>query len=465
MLMSFWDIEKRTDQLAIIDQRYGSFTYANLVERIQEVKQLLPYSGTKQLGLILCSNAVHPLIAYIASLQKRDAVMLLDEKLNQSLLLEILLTYKPHWIFASDKRLDFASEYICTEYHTFNIWLRKSEELVISIHPDLALLLSTSGTTGSMKFVRLSYQNIAANAKSIAAYLNITAEDRGLANLPLNYSYGLSTINSHLQAGATILLTTDSVVTNSFWEFMRKEKATSFAGVPYTYQILQRIGLHKMELPYLRYFTQAGGGLNEKLVRFFGEYAKEQNKKFYVMYGQTEATARISYMPPEKVLEKPTSIGIAIPDGRLELDPDTGELIYEGLNVMFGYATCMNDLAKGDELQGRLHTGDIATVDRDGFYFIKGRMKRFIKLFGLRLNLDEIGKQIEASLHTENVCVGNDDRMVIAILKEEQKEKIEALIEELYKLHRSAFRVKVIDEFPRLANGKINYEALKELVL
>src|SRR5690606_27190654 len=108
--------------------------------------------------------------------------------------------------------------------------------------------------------------------------------------------------------------------------------------------------------------TQAGGRLDERLVRLFGDYAQEQNKRFFVMYGQTEAAPRISYVPSSRVLDKPSSIGIAVPEGKLELDSETGELIYRGRNVMMGYAERAEDLTKGDECNGLLHTGDAAIV-------------------------------------------------------------------------------------------------------
>lgn len=132
------------------------------------------------------------------------------------------------------------------------------------------------------------------------------------------------------------------------------------------------------------------------------------------MYGQTEAAPRISYIPSDRVLDKPGSIGIPIPGGRLELASDTGELIYYGSNVMLGYAESLADLAKGDECGGVLYTGDTATVDEEGFFTITGRMKRFIKLFGLRINLDEVERKLEALLQQPIACVGNDDKLLVA---------------------------------------------------
>ncbi|QPA30695.1 AMP-binding protein [Thermaerobacillus caldiproteolyticus] len=455
--MSFWNsTNEYNNNIAIITSERERYTYQQFFDDVKTISHKMN-STKKQLILILARNDYLSIVSYIAALQKGDAVMLVNAELEKELLYKVIDCYKPAFIVGN---------FIHNDYTNIgdNMSKRKIEENY-DIYQDLALLLSTSGTTGSIKFVRLSYKNLVSNASSIANYLHITSEDRGLANLPMHYSYGLSIINSHLYMGATILLTDESVLTKSFWEFMKDEKATSLAGVPYTYQMLHRIGFHKMDLPYLRYFTQAGGRLNEKLVRLFGEYAQETGKKFYVMYGQTEATARISYVPPEKLLEKPTSIGKAIPNGELMIDQETSELIYKGPNVMLGYATSFQDLAKGDELQGRLRTGDLAEVDEDGFFYIKGRMKRFIKLFGLRLNLDEIEKQLESTLHTPIVCVGTDDKMIVVTNEEKHVRNVQSTIEHLYKLHRSAFRVQVMEEIPRLANGKVNYERIKDLIL
>lgn len=453
--MLFNITQTKADRMAVIEDNGLTHTYMQLHDDIENFSSRIKLTN-KQLILVLAQNNYQTLISYLSVLHNQDAVMLLNADLEKTLLYTIIDTYQPAFIIGEIEHADYLS--------VENGILKKMVEPSYSIHSDLALLLSTSGTTGSVKFVRLSYRNLEANAKSIADYLKLSHEDRGLANLPMHYSYGLSVINSHLYAGATVLLTDESVLTKKFWEFVKSERANSIPGVPYTYQMLHRIGLHKMELPHLRYLTQAGGRLSEKQVQFFAQYAKETGKDFFVMYGQTEATARISYLSPSKVLEKPGSIGKAIPNGKLLIDSKTSELIYEGPNVMLGYAENYEDLARGDELQGILHTGDIAEKDEDGFFYIKGRMKRFIKLFGLRLNLDDIEKQIETSLQTNAVCVGSDDKMLVVIQAEEQSAKVLGLIERFYKLHRSSFRVKVLGEIPRLANGKVNYEELKSML-
>lgn len=431
----------------IIDKHGRQYTLENLT--------LINYEDNeKQLILILCQNSIEILSAYISAMNSQHAVMLLSEDINKNLLQNIIEQYMPRWIVGLKR------------YEGYTLVADKLERNVMNeaiIHPDLALLLSTSGTTGSQKFVRLSYENLRSNAESIIEYLKIDENERVVMNLPLSYSYGMSIVNSHLLAGATVLLTDESVMEKSFWVFIREYKATSMAGVPFTYQMLQRIGLTKMDLPHLKTLTQAGGRLNERIVRHFGEWALANGKCFYVMYGQTEAAPRMSYIPYDKVLEKAGTIGIAVPGGELTIVEE--ELVYKGPNVMMGYAENLADLAKGDELGGVLHTGDTAVIDEDGYFTITGRMKRFIKLFGLRINLDDVEKRLESELHISLACTGSDDKLIVVIEDEAFLEVVKQKIESLYHLHKTAYKVKVLEIIPRFTNGKINYMTLKESCL
>ena len=425
-------------------------------ERTYSYKELLcaPFDNQqKQLILILCDGTFESLSAYVTAMNSQHAVMLLASDINEELLSSIITQYKPEWIVGLQEWGGYSKE---------GQRLIRIEKINAVIHEDLALLLSTSGTTGSQKFVRLSYANLRANAQSIQQYLDIDAQERAILNLPLSYSYGMSIVNSHLLAGATVVLTNDSVLQKSFWSFIKEVKATSLAGVPFTYQMLQRVGFIKMDLPDLRVLTQAGGRLNEKFVRYFASYAHEMNKRFYVMYGQTEASPRMSYIPSNRVLDKAGSIGIAVPNGKLEVIDD--ELVYTGENVMLGYAETLEDLAKGDELQGVLHTGDTAIVDDEGYFTITGRLKRFIKLFGLRINLDDVEKKLEQRFHTPLACTGTDDKLIVVIEQAQFSDDIKKTIEELYHLHKSAYKVKVLD-IPHFSNGKTDYMKLKELCI
>lgn len=447
----FFNIQSFGERYAVITEQ-RKLTYAELQAMANQYEF---QSNHKELVLLLCDHVIEIVAAYMAALQAGHAVMLLNVSTNLELLQQIVATYHPKWIVGSNEQA--IAGYLKQE----SFWGREQNSEVI-IHPELAVLLSTSGTTGSQKFVRLSYTNLQSNAEAIVQYLSIDPNERGILNLPLSYSYGLSILNSHFQVGAAVLLTGESVVAKPFWDFVRQGQATSLPGVPFTYRMLERVGFFKMNLPYLRTLTQAGGRLEERLVRLFGEYAREQGKRFFVMYGQTEAAPRISYIPCERVLDKTGCIGIPIPGGRLELSSDTGELVYYGDNVMLGYAETLEDLAKGDESGGILYTGDTATVDEEGFFTITGRMKRFIKLFGLRINLDEVEKKLEVLLQQPIACTGNDDRMLIVTESSQHVADIKRYIDQLYKLHSTAYKVIMVDEIPRLTNGKINYQSLKD---
>ncbi|KIL49936.1 AMP-binding protein [Jeotgalibacillus soli] len=449
--MRFWNFTGRAGQAVVMPDQ--SYTYMDLEEAVEQRKWKFN-ENNKQLVLILCKNNYDVLVTYLAALQSSQAVMLLSVEMDRKLLKGIIDTYKPKWIYGSINMGEYESAGEA-------LWIR-SVPVSANIHPDLAVLLSTSGTTGSRKFVRLSYDNIQSNAESIVEYLHLDAVERGVLNLPISYSYGLSIINSHLAAGATVLLTDESIMAKSFWPFFQEQKATSFAGVPFTYQMLQRIGFFKMNLPHLRSYTQAGGRLDERLVKMFGEYAADHDKRFYVMYGQTEASPRMSYIPPDRLLEKTGSIGVPIPGGSFEIDRETEELIYKGSNVMMGYAECLEDLRKGDELHGVLHTGDTAMVDEDGFYTITGRIKRFVKLFGLRVNLDEVEKRLESELQAAVACTGTDDWLIVAVESEEAKRVVQSCLDSVYKLHKSAFRIHVMESIPRTSNGKTDYAAIKD---
>ena len=254
---------------------------------------------------------------------------------------------------------------------------------------------------------------------------------------------------------------------------MKEQKATSMAGVPYTYEMLKRLRFFRMDLPYLKVMTQAGGKLNKDIAKEYIDYAVANGKKFYVMYGQTEATARMSYLPWESAQEKYASMGVAIPGGKFSLmdtdgneiiEPNVdGELIYFGQNVSLGYAECREDLMKGDENNGVLHTGDVARRDADGFYYITGRMKRFVKIWGNRCNLDAT-EQLVKSLTTSCACAGVDDKITVFVTENGLEDSIISLLSEKTGLNNKAFEVRVIDAIPVKDSGKIDYQVLQAML-
>ncbi len=333
----------------------------------------------------------------------------------------------------------------------------------------MALLLSTSGTTGSPKLVRLSYQNLVSNAFSISEYLSLDTSEIAISTLPMNYSFGLSILNSHLFVGATIVLTMESITQRKFWDVFKKFNVSSFSGVPYTFEIMKKFRLLNSDLPSLKTITQAGGKLSNELIEYFTKICTNKGVNFYIMYGQTEATARLSYLDPQYNLKKLGSIGKPIPNGEFHIIDEnfnkidqpgiSGELVYTGPNVMLGYAECQLDLTLGNVNKYRLHTGDIAFFDQDGFYFIVGRFKRFIKIFGNRVNLDEL-ESLLLNFGVKSACIGEDNALVIYIIESKNLILVKEFLSKKLGIHFSVFDIRIIKEIPKNSSGKTLYSKL-----
>lgn len=445
------------DGTAVVADDGSIVSYAELKRRTDEWAAKVP---TRSLVFLLVGNNLDSLVAYVACLNHGIVPLMLDAKIDGQLLQRFKDIYRPDFIWRpSESGYVLITEYTeYTENASENIpcvpWFKSKK-----LYPDLALLLTTSGSTGSPKLVRQSYKNIRANTQSIVEYLKLDSTERPITTLPMNYTYGLSIINSHLAVGATILLTEKSIVQREFWNFFTEQGATSFGGVPYTYEMLDKLMFFRRKLPSLRTMTQAGGKILPALHQKFAEYAQREGKNFVVMYGQCEATARMSYLPPERALDKVGSMGIAIPGGRFELID--GELVYYGDNVTLGYAECAEDLAKGDARHGRLETGDMARVDDEGFYYIVGRKKRFLKIFGNRVNLDETERLIKGAFPgIDCACGGVDDKMKVFIIDQELVQAVRDFVAEKTHLNFTAFDVQYLATIPKNASGKTLYSEL-----
>ena len=507
--MYFFDsFDQYGDRTAFLQDDGSTMTYEQLQAYANRIGELVPQ---RSLVFILCENVIGSAAGYLAFLQNRSVPLLLDAGINQQLLADLIELYHPAWIYlpeglAAGYTTDPSAGHMTSgtsEGHTTapaaeytanptgansavlpgnpqiteRAWgyvLAKTDfdqSTEPNLYGDLALLLTTSGSTGSPKLVRQSYQNIQANSESIAEYLKIDETERPITTLPMHYTYGLSVIQSHILKGACILLTRESVIGKPFWDFFKKEQATSIAGVPYTYEMLKRIRFFRMDLPSLRTMTQAGGKILPELHREFAEYAAEKGKNFVVMYGQTEATARMGYLPADKALDKVGSMGIVIPGGSFDLiDVDgseitetnkTGELVYRGPNVTLGYAEKRADLALGDERNGVLETGDMAQMDADGYYYIVGRKKRFLKIFGSRVNLDEVERMIRNEFpDADCACSGTDDQLQVFVTDPRACGEVQRFLLTRTHINQRAIRVKAIAEIPRNDSGKIIYQDL-----
>ena len=388
----FFDkIEKYGDAPALRTES-KTVSYSELVSEAEAIAAQIP---ERSFAFLVCRNCEASVAGYVGFLRKRVVPVLLNSAIDRELFNSLREHYQPQYIWCPS---DFTDDASCYDFEGYKLVSTGSDKPAMD--DELAIMLTTSGSTGSPKFVRQTYKNIQANTESIVEYLGIVPSDRAITTLPMSYTYGLSIIQSHLMAGASLILTELSFFDRGFWNFFKDMQASTFGAVPYTYQMLDKLRFLKMDLPSLRYITQAGGRLGEELHYKFATGMQEKGEALVVMYGATEATARMSYVPAERTIEKAGSIGIAIPGGRFELidvdgsvisEPEkVGELVYYGDNVTLGYAQSREDLAKGDERHGRLETGDMAKRDADGFYFVVGRKKRFLKIFGNRVNLVEV---------------------------------------------------------------------------
>jgi len=425
-------------------------TYADLADRVGATAELL--GQERRLVLIAGANTVEAVVTYLAALTSGHPVLMATA--GDSLGLEALATAYDADVVAGP----------CTGWRP----LQRREGTAHRLHPDLALLLSTSGSTGSAKLVRLSHDNVRSNAASIATYLGIRDTDRAITSLPLHYCYGLSVLHSHLLRGAGVVLTDLSVADAGFWRLVRAHQVTAFAGVPHTFELLDRIGFADFELPSLRYLTQAGGRLSPERAVRFAELGRRRGWDLFVMYGQTEATARMAYLPPDLVSEHPEAIGRAVPGGALRIEPvpgvdgpGVGELVYTGPNVMLGYAETAADLALGRTVQ-ELRTGDLARPAGDGLFEVVGRLNRFIKVLGLRIDL----QQVEAALEGFGVnasCAGCDDELVVVVEGRADVVTVRRRAAGAAGLPAAAVRVISVDALPRLASGKPDHRAVTKI--
>jgi len=441
------DLAGHGDKPAILADDFA-LTYRELADRVDALALRL---GTeRRLVALAAANDLDSLVAYLAALVSGHPLILIPED-KPAALDSIIAAYDPDVILRSGNGEPVLEERRPGTRH--------------ELHPDLALMLSTSGSTGSPKLVRLSHANLQSNAESIAEYLDISQEDRAATTLPMSYCYGLSVINSHLLRGAGLVLTDLSVVDPCFWDLFRSRGATAFAAVPYTFELLERVGFAEMELPSLRYVTQAGGRLAPEMVQSYAELGRRRGWELFVMYGQTEATARMAYLPPDLAATVPGSIGIPVPGGAFRIDPvpglEHGELVYTGPNVMLGYADSPADLAAGRTIK-ELRTGDLARRHPAGVYEVVGRRSRFVKIVGLRVDLGQV-ERILADLGVQAASAGTDQGLVVAVEGDHDTHLLGKVLAQGIGLPRAALELHAVEHLPRLATGKVDYPAVLAL--
>jgi acyl-CoA synthetase (AMP-forming)/AMP-acid ligase II len=435
------------DRTAVIEAGSGTtLTYRELAGRIDARSDALA-ACAGNVVLFGITNSIDDVVDYLALTGLGAAVLLADPEAPAEAVEAWVAAYRPEVVrgFAHHGPVDAASPAPA-----------RTE----------AVLLPTSGSTGSPKFVRLTRRNLRANAEQIVEALRIRPGDRAFAHLPLFYSFGLSVLHSHLVAGATVVLSTSSAIRPEFWDELAAYAVTSLPGVPYSYEMFRRMRLAERDLPALRELTQAGGRMSPERILEFHEAMAVRGGRLWVMYGQTEASARISVLPPEELPARVGSVGRALPGSRVRVADagadGTGELIVEGPQVMLGYAEGRVDLDGSDRCGGVLATGDVGRVDAEGWITITGRLKRMAKVFGTRVNLDDVERRLAPFGHLAAVDDGDGIAVFVEVSETgEVPGDLARRMERHLAFPARSIRLRPVSVLPTTAAGKIDYQELR----
>jgi len=465
----------------------GVITYTSLYNTVNEVASaLFAEYGSGNPILLISENNYFFVASYLAIIKSGNTAVLVEPRIGRKDLAEIVKNCPLVAYFVQEKFLDLfeASPVDTYTEKSLGSLARGVFEFPTPVHPkeDVAVIIFTSGSTGTKKGVMLTHKNLIANTESILGYLHLTESDRVCVVLPFFYCYGASLLHTHIRAGGSMVLN-NKIFLGSVINDINHYECTGFAGVPSTYQILvNRTPFLTEELPSLRYFTQAGGQLPNKYIRMIVDAFPQ--KEFFVMYGATEATARLSYLPPHLVREKMGSIGMGIPGVTLEVlgsngmpikPGEVGEITAMGDNIMKGYYNDPEATAVAIR-DGRYYTGDLATVDEDGYIYVVGRSKNIIKSGGYRISPNEI-EDLVLSLKEVSGCVVvgvPDDVMgeaVIAVVqpagagRDDVSTKIMSLCNTTLPSYKVPRGIEFIDDFPLNSSNKVDRNRLKAMIM
>ncbi len=433
------------DAIALIDvTEQRTLTHGQLAAAVdRRAEQLAGLTG--RLAFLGVQPSATAVIDLLALLTVRSTVALLDNSTPADRLTSWCDVYSPEALLGFDTRPDV---------------------LVASTPTDPmpeSVLIPTSGSTGSPKFVRLSEAGLAANAAQIIEATRMDEGDRALVHLPLYFSYGLSVLTSHLLAGASVVLSTISATRPQFSEQLTEHGVTCLPGVPFSLEMYRRTRLFTRDLPALRSVTTSGGRVPPELIAEIEPLLQERGIGFWAMYGQTEASGRITALPPEELAEAPGSVGYPIPGNRLWIsDPDEdgiGQVHLSGPGNMLGYASIRPDLGSTQEPIADLDTGDVGRLDDQGRLWLTGRRQRIAKVYGARVSLDDV----EAQLAPLGVLAAIADDNGIGVVCERPDVSARDLERAMGFPPRCVTIIDIVT-VPRTGSGKIDYGRLTELI-
>ena len=462
-----FDIDlKSPKKIALKDDAGLELSFGALSQVVQDWGNLLP---CRSLVLVLASNDVPTVSFILTCLENNWVPLVINGDTDVFLINQYINQYQPNAVFFCGHKQNLLNLNSIKQLQLFDKFVYVLNEKRHDLYPDLSFLLPTSGSTGSPKLVRHSYNNLSFSARNVSELFGLTPNDVGFAILPIYYTMGFSVLSSHLYAGAQVRLSKYPLTDRGFWDALKNDNISILTGVPYTFEVLFKMRFERVKLPSLRIVTQGGGKLPDFLWDRLVNYTESNCVQFIPTYGQTEGTARMAFLESRFVSSKKGSIGKALPNGFFEIWDSNGkpieeleaegELVYKGGNVTLGYAEVLEDLSKGDELLGILKTGDIVKRDCGGFYYIVGRSKRFLKIFGLRISLDEIELLLKNNFDVDCYCSGSDEMLIVYVNNEALLNEVKSWLSRKLNLFHHVIEVNFIEEIPRNNSGKVIFNS------
>lgn len=447
------------DKVALTDEYGRKVTYGQLKN---DCGKVMTEIGSRNVLLVITDHTIETVRFYYAIMGSYNVPLLLDEKMNKEFIRNYYELYRPQYIWINKKLFSVLENIGETVYESESHIMVKTVFDQYDIYSELAILLTTSGSTGNPKTVRISRDNLISNAMATVDALNLQKNDKGILTLPMSYTYGMTICHMAFCTGATLLVTEKPIISREYEEFLVREQVTLLHGVPYVYEMFERIGFLDRLPDSLRAMTMGGGRAKEELHLKMNQIVQANNISFYALYGQTEGTCILTKLLDENIKNEPGCIGVACLGMKAYLSGED-ELVFEGSSVSLGYANGWEDLCKGDDNHGILFTGDIAKIDEQGQIYLCGRKKRFLKLLGKRISLDDIEKNLEDELNLGCVCAGNDSVIKVYIKNTSNIEidELKKYIAHKYSISLSLVDINYIDEIPRSLQGKIDYGKLQ----
>ncbi|MHA1376879.1 MAG: AMP-binding protein [Candidatus Helarchaeota archaeon] len=479
-----------------IFHREETIAYPELFKKICAVREKLNQIGCKkgEKIVIFANNSIFAVVAYFGIIANGNVAIPLFPRISNEHLNYIIKGCNIKTLFIQHKLLKRFKEkcslkidnyFFDEEFETgINIFRLKNKDTKfpeISEKKETAVIVFTSGSTGVPKGVMVSHFNIICNTNSIIKYLKLTEFDRFMEVLPFSYCYGASWLHTHMKVGGQLVLNNRFMFPQKVLNEINEKECSGFGGVPAHFQILlRRSNLKKMQFPSLRFIAQAGGKLANTFIKELMNIFPD--KEIFIMYGQTEATARLSYLPPNLLKEKLGSIGKGIPgvtlrvlkkDGSSISPGEIGEIVAEGGNIMQGYWNDPDGTKKALK-DGRLYTGDLATIDEDGFIFLVDREKNIIKSGGYRVSPKEIEDTIfqipevieAAVIGVPDDLLGEAVKAFIVTVKDSKNRIDKDYIIRHCKKKLPSFKIPRYIEFvksiPKSSSNKVMYDVLKK---